>query len=631
MTMEGARSTLSCLDLIDKNKRASEESPTKLRALAPKSLFSESSEYIPLPKMPKKKVQYSDKKHVIRPILPKPYIHGTRGSSPTKAAALMLKRKATLVCQRMSPVKILPKQPNLESLSVVPAVSRVLTRSQGNKESDLPPVDNPSKQDGPQVKLCQPKKTVHAAEADTVPLHNHVNVLQDEDCEDTEKDEDQMQLDDLMAACTTISYDPKKSSNAGHDGDTKSKSQKRREICLSMLEEDILETDLKKDQRDIEYAKDYFNRVKQALQHEPDRFRQFLTKLHEMNKENGNPVKLYAEISSLLHDHQELVDDFAGFLLAHQAVECGCFVSFFQYQQLREFFRKLEIYCDNSTTLFQRILKSLSKLLTQTQEGQSEAVSFKDKLSSVLKNVPGILDELLDYYLDGQFPDSFSPPDEFEEVNLEAVGRVSGFEELTLPPGTETYNTKMCGCACHNDETEEKFHRRLRHCFSCSLKQLDNGVPILKISKYEYQQLTVIYPHQEREKLRKAKREAAQLALAKAKAQKSRNKKNKSKGSSSHSKSKRLSIKRKQRKRLPKSSKQCPVYKIISDEKTENNSENVTNHNVDSTEMKGTTKDTDTPLQFISNTTKSHIESQVKSSQNTSGGENVQDEININS
>ncbi|GFS07831.1 GON-4-like protein [Elysia marginata] len=211
-----------------------------------------------------------------------------------------------------------------------------------------------------------------------------------------------------------------------------------------------------------------------------------------MNKENGNPVKLYAEISTLLHDHQDLVDDFASFLLAHQAVECGCFVPYFQYQQLRDFFRKLEIYCDNTTTPFQRTLKLFSKWLTQSQDAQLDAVPFKERFSSVLKYVPGILDELLDYYLDGPLPDSFSPPDEFEEVNLEATSRP----------------------------------------------------------------LIVIYPHEEKEKLKKAKREAAQLALAKAKAQKSRNKKNKTKGSSQNAKSKRLSIKRRHRRRLPKPRKE---------------------------------------------------------------------------
>ncbi|GFS07840.1 hypothetical protein ElyMa_002999800 [Elysia marginata] len=230
----------------EKTPRSSEESPTKLRTLAPKSLFTEGVEYIPLPKIPKKKSK-SDQKHTIRPILPKPHIFGTKGSSPTKAAALMLKKKATLVCQRRSPVKILPKRPNLESLPAVPAlsVSRVFTRSQGNKEAELHPLDSSPKQDGPPAKIA-PSRVEHSVETEKAVQDNPVTIFPEEDCEDqAEKDEDQVQLDDLMAACTTIRYDPKKSSVTNQDGDTKSKSQKRREICLSMLEDDILETDPK--------------------------------------------------------------------------------------------------------------------------------------------------------------------------------------------------------------------------------------------------------------------------------------------------------------------------------------------------------------------------------------------------
>ena len=63
-----------------------------------------------------------------------------------------------------------------------------------------------------------------------------------------------------------------------------------------------------------------------------------------------------------------------------------------------------------------------------------------------------------------------SHSEEFEEVNLETTNRVSGFEELTLPAGTETYNTKLCGCICHENKRDERFRRRTRHCFSCSLK-----------------------------------------------------------------------------------------------------------------------------------------------------------------
>ena len=116
-----------------KNKRLAEESPTRLRTLAPKSLFAKNVEYIPLPKISKKKAHQSDLKHAARPIFPKPYPFGSKGSSPTKAAALMLKKKATLVCQRMSPVKILPKGPILENAPVPPTFSRVFTRSQGIK------------------------------------------------------------------------------------------------------------------------------------------------------------------------------------------------------------------------------------------------------------------------------------------------------------------------------------------------------------------------------------------------------------------------------------------------------------------------------------------------------------------
>ena len=64
-----------------------------------------------------------------------------------------------------------------------------------------------------------------------------------------------------------------------------------------------------------------------------------------------------------------------------------------------------QIYCDNTTTPFQRTLKILSKWLTQNQEAQLDVTAFKERILSALKNVPGILDELLDYYLDGQLPD----------------------------------------------------------------------------------------------------------------------------------------------------------------------------------------------------------------------------------
>ncbi|GFO46303.1 Gon-4-like protein [Plakobranchus ocellatus] len=528
-------------------KRAPEQSPTKLKTLAPKSLFTESVEYIPLPKISKKKAHQN---HVIRPILPKPYIYGQKLSSPTKTAAMMLKKRATLVCQHRSPVKILPKRPSIETLPVPPTFSRVFTRSQGSKgKVNVPPKqqDSPPKENV-QVELAPDNSVETGSGTGEIVVDSGPAIQAQGEVEEIEKDEDQMQLEDLMAACTTIRYDPKKSTQS-QESDIKSKTQKRKDICLSLLEEDILETDPKKDERDTEYAKDYFNRVKHVLQDDPDRFHQFLTILHEMNKGNSNPATLYGDIAAILHDHQDLVEDFASFLLSHQAVECGCFGSYFQYQQLREFLRKLEIYCEKTSTPFQRTLKVLSKWLTLNQEADGNAIPFKERVSASLKNVPGILDELFDYFLDGQLPDSQS--DEFEEVDLEAANIVSGFEEITLPACKQTNNTRLCACHCHQDVEDRRLHRRTRHCFLCSLK-LYNGMPVLRMSKREYRPLTVIYPHEEREKLKKAKREAAQLALAKAKAQRSGSKKDKSKSSSQKGNSKRLSVKRKQRRRVSK-------------------------------------------------------------------------------
>lgn len=53
--------------------------------------------------------------------------------------------------------------------------------------------------------------------------------------------------------------------------------------------------------------------------------------------------QLYADIVLLLSDHQQLVEDFAGFLLSFQALECQCFTSSHQINQIRRFLRQIEV------------------------------------------------------------------------------------------------------------------------------------------------------------------------------------------------------------------------------------------------------------------------------------------------
>ncbi|CAL1530951.1 unnamed protein product [Lymnaea stagnalis] len=338
-----------------------------------------------------------------------------------------------------------------------------------------------------------------------------------------------MQLEDLMAACTTIGYEPKRGGN--QDTDTKSKSQKKKDLCLAMLEPDLIERDPKKDERDTAYAQYYFNRVKEVLKDDPERFRKFLTQLHDLNKDHCNPVELYADMAVLLSDHQDLVDDFGGFLLSFQAVECQCFISSLEYQQIRSFLRQLEIYCDNSTFTYQRTLKMMSKWLSLNQDAQTDCTPFRDRISAVLRHVPGLMDDLLSYFFDAPLPDSH--PDDYENVELDEfydLSETDKFEEVTLPEGREDYNTKLCSCNCHADQQDEKLQKRSRHCVSCSLKMFD-GRPVLKMCRNEYHDVSVVYPLEEKEKLARAKKEAAQIALAKARAQRQQKKKNKKKKS----------------------------------------------------------------------------------------------------
>jgi len=53
--------------------------------------------------------------------------------------------------------------------------------------------------------------------------------------------------------------------------------------------------------------------------------------------------QLYRELVNVLRDYPDLVNDFAGFLLPDQAVECGCFMATQEFIRARTFLRKLEV------------------------------------------------------------------------------------------------------------------------------------------------------------------------------------------------------------------------------------------------------------------------------------------------
>ena len=53
--------------------------------------------------------------------------------------------------------------------------------------------------------------------------------------------------------------------------------------------------------------------------------------------------QLYTELSVLFQDYPGLLHDFAGFLLQEQAIECGCYDAFEEFNSARSFLRKIEV------------------------------------------------------------------------------------------------------------------------------------------------------------------------------------------------------------------------------------------------------------------------------------------------
>ncbi|XP_012940171.1 uncharacterized protein LOC101853661 isoform X2 [Aplysia californica] len=511
------------------------KTPPKLQTIAPKALSPNQANapaYVPLPKIsPKRKALNQQVRH----ILPKSFTFEVKSPSPTKAAAMVLSKKAKLHQQQKSPAKILPMPepaPTVNIKDLTP--SKVVTRSQRGRPRSItigcqktPPAKNKCKtkataQSSRDLKEVEETVSGNApkpvsGEAEKTGTSSSQDQLDAEGA--LNSDTEDVHLDDLMAACTTIGYDPKKLVTA--DSDTKTKAQKRKDAFMAIFEPDIVDSDPKKDERDTAYAQHYFNRVKSALEEDQEHFLKFLTLLRDVNKDHTNPVELYVDMVSLLSDHQDLVDDFAGFLLSFQAVVCGCLVPSLEYTQIREILRKLEMYCDSSASCsFQRTLKMLLRWLSMTQ-GEQPDMALKERLMAIFKHVPGLMDYLMSYFLHEPIPDCSK--EEFEDVDLEAKmelgDAVDEFEEINLCSGREDYNTKQCTCSCHQDALDSKLRRKITHCFSCSL-QMSDGLPVLKRSRFSFEALKVIYPLEEKEKLARAKREAAKLALAKARSQK---------------------------------------------------------------------------------------------------------------
>ncbi|XP_021564381.1 GON-4-like protein isoform X1 [Carlito syrichta] len=106
---------------------------------------------------------------------------------------------------------------------------------------------------------------------------------------------------------------------------SRARANKDTSKLLLLYDEDILERDPLREQKDLAFAQAYLTRVREALQHIPGKYEDFLQVIYEFESstQRQTAVDLYKSLQILLQDWPQLLKDFAAFLLPEQALACG--------------------------------------------------------------------------------------------------------------------------------------------------------------------------------------------------------------------------------------------------------------------------------------------------------------------
>ncbi|XP_066193935.1 GON-4-like protein isoform X1 [Sylvia atricapilla] len=269
---------------------------------------------------------------------------------------------------------------------------------------------------------------------------------------------------------------------------------------LLLYDEDILERDPLREQKDLAFAQAYLTRVRETLQHIPGKYEDFLRVIYEfeISTDKRTAVDLYATLQKLLHDWPQLLTDFAAFLLPEQALECGLFEEQQAFEKSRKFLRQLEICFAENPAHHQKIIKVLQSCADCLPQ---EIAELKTQMWQLLKGHDHLQDEF-SVFFDHLRP-SASRMGDFEEINWteEKEYEFDGFEEVSLPDVEEedeppkihgaTRNKKRkeiggqhhdkevewvdgmkeCSCSCHEGSSDLKLKKsKRRSCSHCSSK-----------------------------------------------------------------------------------------------------------------------------------------------------------------
>lgn len=283
-----------------------------------------------------------------------------------------------------------------------------------------------------------------------------------------EVEDDEEDLAALMAASSTILRRKQALSRK------RTRQQRDAEATLPLLEPDLVDGDPLREERESQFAQQYLSKLHEALKDDEPRLLRVLGLLSKAESSGESPAQLYRGIAELLlPDHLELVDDFVGFLLPEQALECGKLPQYLLFSRIRLFLRKLEVHLSQQPQQLQRLLRSLHQLQRQPELSLD---SLCGVLQPLLRGQSHLLDEMQHLLPSHKVPESLMR--DFEEVPLpeDEDEEASSCEELTLSPLRDAPGTSQCPCSCHLQSQDPRFLSRARHCTRCGIKFLDGRV-----------------------------------------------------------------------------------------------------------------------------------------------------------
>ncbi|XP_045060459.2 GON-4-like protein isoform X3 [Desmodus rotundus] len=285
---------------------------------------------------------------------------------------------------------------------------------------------------------------------------------------------------------------------------SRARASKDTSKLLLLYDENILERDPLREQKDLAFAQAYLTRVREALQHIPGKYEDFLQVIYEFESstQRQTAVDLYKSLQILLQDWPQLLKDFAAFLLPEQALACGLFEEQQAFEKSRKFLRQLEICFAENPSHHQKIIKVLQSCADCLPQ---EIAELKTQMWHLLKGHDHLQDEF-SIFFDHLRP-AASRMGDFEEINWteEKEYEFDGFEEVALPDveeeeeppkiptasknkrrkeiGVQNHDkeaewpdgAKDCACSCHEGGPDSKLKKsKRRNCSHCSSKVCDS-------------------------------------------------------------------------------------------------------------------------------------------------------------